>query len=1271
MTIEEALSALDAILGHVPLTDVQELVFRHAWEKWTYEQMADQLGYTTDYVRNVGSQLWVALSHVLGVRVSKKNLQTAVHHWARQHQQQFDGPDIQPLRHPRQDLGEAPDIGNFTGRLTELNTLETWITGGTCTETAPQRCRLIAILGMGGMGKTSLAAKLIQRVGHQFDAVVWRSLRNSPPIEELLANLIQFLAQGHEPEFSLPSDRQSQMAHLIELLREQRCLIVLDNAESVLPCHGSGVEHNNGYGEFLNCLCDLAHAGCIILTSREKPDVIVWKEGITLPVRSLQLPGFSALEAQAIFAAKGNFSGTPADWHTLIQHYAGNPLALKMVAAAIQDLFNSNISEFLQVLGTLVFDDMRDLLDRQFDRLSSVEKDVMFWLAINRDVTSFQELRDDILCPILRQALPSVLRSLKHRFLIETTAEGFTQQPVVMEYMTNRFIEHVSEELTNLAIIGNRRDSVEVSAPALVTVATQPDRYALPSTRPPVASLDPIPHPHSLPLYQTHALLKATAKDYIHDSQTRLILTPVLERLLARLRSPWNIEQRCREQLRIWQTSPPAIPGYGVGNLINLLQALQVDLTGIDLSYLTLRQVAFHRGHWQQVNLSHTTILQSVFLESLGTVWSVVFSPNGQWLAASDATGDIHIWQVADQQKVMTCKGHTSWVCAIAFSPDSQLLASGSTGNIVKLWDITTGDCVQTLRGHTEWVLAVAFHPNGHLLASSSSDRTIKLWQLQTGQCTTTLTAHTDWVGTVTFSPDGNLLVSGSDDGTVKLWDGQTATCLYTLEGHTGPVRSVAFSPDGEQIASGSRDLTVKIWAISTRRLIGTLIGHSKPVRSITYLPDQVNDQLSNTLISASEDGTLRLWRIPEMQSLQVLYGHTGHVRSVAAHPTHALVASGSADQTVKLWHIQTGHCLRTWQGYTNFVLSVACVPDLSTQKITPFPLLASGSSDRTVRLWNLQTGQCLHTLTGHTNDVWSVAFSPVPLSIPGQTGAYPVLASSSTDQTIRLWDIQTGHCLHVLRGHTDWVHAIAFTPDGQFLASASSDQTIRIWEIATGQCHHILQGHKSHIWAVAFSPVSHLLASSSDDHTIKLWNINSGQCIRTLSGHTRRVQAITFSPDGRWLASNSSDQTIVIWDVNTGRCLRTIPHQGDRVRAIVFSPLQTPFTQQTGQFLLSSYAKLSIQIWNAHTGESLHTLNGHTKHICSIAFTPNGETLVSGSEDSSIRLWDITFGECLNVLQSPKPYQEINIFNIQGVTDAQRQALKQLGASNQQPSIS
>jgi hypothetical protein len=279
-----------------------------------------------------------------------------------------------PAATTRIDLQEAIDVPVFYNRSKELNNLVHWV--------VQERCRLVAILGMGGIGKTALSVKLTQQIASQFEFVIWKSLRNAPPLKDILTNLVQFLS--HQQETMLPDNLGTAISRLLVYLTQHRCLLVLDNAESILKdgvragCYREGYEE---YGELLRQLAETRHQSCVILTSREKPKELKRLEGATLPVRSLQLSGLSESAARELFQAKGTFWGSEADWSALIQYYGGNPLALQIVAPAVKEYLNGDIAELIGYIkhGKFIFDDIRDLLERQFERLSALEQQVMYW----------------------------------------------------------------------------------------------------------------------------------------------------------------------------------------------------------------------------------------------------------------------------------------------------------------------------------------------------------------------------------------------------------------------------------------------------------------------------------------------------------------------------------------------------------------------------------------------------------------------------------------------------------------------------------------------------------------------------------------------------------------------------------------------------------------------------------------------------------------------------------------------------------------------------
>lgn len=503
MTVEEALEIVEKVLDYDRLNKVQELVFRQSWEGQSYPEIATSRGYEPEYIKQVGFHLWQSLSQALGLKVTKNNFQSILKRYAQKTQVQvitsvpsLSTSDVMSDRHleasrlrsvsvgrsttylpiPHQDWGDAIDVSAFYGRTLELLELEQWI--------VQERCRLVAILGMGGIGKTALCVKLVQRIGQHFEYVIWRSLRNAPLVEEILTTLLKFLS--NEQETNLPESVDGKILRLLEYLRSSRCLLVLDNAESILQSGEYAGQYRAGYedyGQLLRCVGETRHQSAIVITSREKPKSLAAKEGVTLPVRSFQLSGLPTAAGREIFQARGSFWASEDEWQVLIEHYAGNPLAFKMVAPAIQDFFDGNISKFLELLkqGTFVFDDIRNLLERQFNRLSDSEKEVMYWLALNREPVSFLQLQADLVYKVGDNEILEALASLQRRSLVEKSSVGFTQQPVVMEYMTERLINRFYEEIA---------------------------------------------------FFSSYALIKAQTKGYVRP-QIRFMLQPVIDKLLA------------------------------------------------------------------------------------------------------------------------------------------------------------------------------------------------------------------------------------------------------------------------------------------------------------------------------------------------------------------------------------------------------------------------------------------------------------------------------------------------------------------------------------------------------------------------------------------------------------------------------------------------------------------------------------------------------------------------------------------------------------------
>jgi WD40 repeat protein len=428
------------------------------------------------------------------------------------------------------------------------------------------------------------------------------------------------------------------------------------------------------------------------------------------------------------------------------------------------------------------------------------------------------------------------------------------------------------------------------------------------------------------------------------------------------------------------------------------------------------------------------------------------------------------------------------------------------------------------------------------------------LWEIgKPGNTQLAIGSHDGTVFGLAFSRDGRRLASASDDQTVKVWDWQNLVrgqragktpptkwmlsgVVLTLRGHTHFVTSVAFGPDGQWLVSGSDDGTAKDWdAVHSRE--STVL----PVEG--YMPRD---------LAISPDGRF------------------------LACPVSDRDEQGKATSVVTVWDLQRGKPFRSVEGISGFANSAALTRDGK--------VLAVGKDDHTVSVWSLTTGAKV-VLGEHTGPVRRVRFSPDGRRLATASGGGGFTANESREKPgeILLWDATNWKKKpRVLRGHTQGIMGVAFSPDGRWLASCSHDRTIRIWRVATGKLLHVLRGHQG------------------------------------------EVAGVDFSPDGKHLASVAWDKTVVIWDVTAGRGAptksRTLRGDNSPALCLVYSP--------DGQRVVTTYGRLNdseIKVWDTGTGRHLLTLRGFRGSAWGAAFGADGRRLYTAMTPAELRIWDGT----------------------------------------------
>lgn len=624
-----------------------------------------------------------------------------------------------------------------------------------------------------------------------------------------------------------------------------------------------------------------------------------------------------------------------------------------------------------------------------------------------------------------------------------------------------------------------------------------------------------------------------------------------------------------------------------------------------------------------------------------GRVETVRFSPNGKHLVVGTWIG-IWWYELATMEPVALWETERGVISALEFSPNGELLATGNWDGGIKVWDVKNHRCLAKMQrtGQFDRASELVFSPDGQCLASSGGRYdAIYVWHPETGEQIAKFTVdeklqprHRPSSIPITFSPDGRLLIGATPENTFSVWNIETGERLAHLTGHSFSLTALFRSPCGKFLASVDRDGNLRKWEVdklTTNTSIPVVISLPKTINwmQYTFSPDGV-------LLAAMVSGTIITILDVENNRKIATLTHKEVVQKVRfSQERSQLVITG--EDTIQVWNIAKSEPQSpAIREHTSVCGAVKFSPNGK--------ILAAGYWSGEIKLWDAQALklQTIFRCEG-LHMIRAIDFSPCGNK----------LAATSYDKAVRVWDIETPDAPPVeLTGHQAVLYTLAFSPKGNLLMSADANGVLGLWDVEHDYKLQMFTEKTKWIWSIAFSPDGKHLASAHHNENARVWNVENGKKITELSlvlpqdtsqykGDARTIQtmlewlekglaynpapkAITFSPDGTLIAGGAFRE-IGVWDAKTYEIRMVIgqPQGCQRPEALTFSPC--------GRYLVSGASwqgtdKVSIRLWDVATGENIVTFWSHPTDIQSLAFSPDGTLLASGSLDGTILIWDM-----------------------------------------------
>ena len=577
-----------------------------------------------------------------------------------------------------------------------------------------------------------------------------------------------------------------------------------------------------------------------------------------------------------------------------------------------------------------------------------------------------------------------------------------------------------------------------------------------------------------------------------------------------------------------------------------------------------------------------------------GGISDLCYMLDGRGLIA--VGGRVETWDLAKGELQATQQVCKASIRSMVLRSDGQaILVAESAGN-VREWDLVNQRELRSWATKQSSLRCAHYSPDEkRVLTTGSKPPTLKEWELESGKELVAVTGKMHYFHEAIYGPEGKTAIVDGGAGSgpcLAHYDLATGELLHEwLKDYYTHSRSIVLSEDRERLLIGSRHSATE-WLLDGYEQLKKFSGHhGHAVTAAAYCkePDQ--------LLTGSRDGSIRRWNRLEGKVLLRWCPHDAHVTRIQVSPDGKWVLSYGGRMVAET-SMATGEVRASFERHNGPVAAVAALASGNAA--------VSGSTDGTLRTWDIASGGCLATVQGANLGAYAVA-----ASTDGNR-----VAAGCKDGVIREFTLPDGELIRELSGHRGYVRSLVYAPAGDRLVSSGGDGGIWVWGMAQDEPLQVLKGHRGGALSVAVSADGKSALSGGRDGTVRYWDLQKGSLLQTCKGHRGWVHAVAFAGDSGHGLSAARDGKIIKWDLATGEVLAEMAN-GAWVYALACAA--------DGKTACAGGSDDKITCWDLAKGEKIATFAGHKGDILSLALTPDGERLISASQDTTLLVWEMS----------------------------------------------